>query len=590
MFPSELDDLPPWEMSAEAWDAQLADLIRRDPGDPRFADDPSWDARAGECPLEHATADPAALSDTALIDTITALQRHLDWAGARQARVLAEFTRRRPHPTPAQPGTPRAATFSRWAPDEIALALSLSRVTALNRLAQAVQLRDDLPAVLKAWEHGRVDAAKVRAITDACLRVPVDLAAAVAERVLPRAPGQTLAQLKQSLKRAVIAVDPDGADQRHTQAGKKRRVVLNPDDDGMATLWAYLTAPQAMTAYGWLTALARGLGAQDPRSMDQRRADLFTALLTGHLTVVPPTPDPGPGGETTTAEPGHTPQPADSAEPADSADRADTVGGRATTAEAATSADSADHSADDLTGDRETCPSGPAEHTEHPTGPDRPPPRPEPPSPTGLPQPVNPGKPLVHVLVPITTLYRADHHPAELTGYGPIPATLARDIAADGLWKRLVTDPLSGTLLDHGRTTYRPPTATADFIRARDTHCRFPTCRRRALDCELDHTQAWTTDHGATTAENLYDACPHHHHLKHDAPGWTVTQNPGATLTWTTPTGHRYTSRPHDYRPEPDLTDPTRTGPEPEPPQPRPDPRNPFDRHPEPDTPDDAPF
>ena len=24
-------------------------------------------------------------------------------------------------------------------------------------------------------------------------------------------------------------------------------------------------------------------------------------------------------------------------------------------------------------------------------------------------------------------------------------------------------------------------------------------------------------------------------------------------ITWTTPTGHRYSSRPHDYRPEPDL-------------------------------------
>ena len=38
-----------------------------------------------------------------------------------------------------------------------------------------------------------------------------------------------------------------------------------------------------------------------------------------------------------------------------------------------------------------------------------------------------------------------------------------------------------------------------------------------------------------------------------DAPGWAVNQEPDGLITWTTPTGHRYSSRPHDYRPEPDL-------------------------------------
>jgi Domain of unknown function (DUF222) len=98
----------------------------------------------------------------------------------------------------------------------------------------------------------------------------------------------------------VIAVDPHGANDRHQEATTKRRVVLNPDEDGMATLWAYLSAPQAITAYGWLTALARGLGVHDPRTMDERRTDLFTALLTGNLTIVSPTTPDG-NGETVTA-------------------------------------------------------------------------------------------------------------------------------------------------------------------------------------------------------------------------------------------------------------------------------------------------
>jgi hypothetical protein len=120
----------PWEMSDAAWDAQLDDLRRRDPGrpeeplpdDPRSLDDPTCVEPAPSCPLDTASADPAALSDTTLIYTITALQHQLDWAGARQARLLAELTARRPGTEPDRP-TP----INRWAPDEIALALNLSR-------------------------------------------------------------------------------------------------------------------------------------------------------------------------------------------------------------------------------------------------------------------------------------------------------------------------------------------------------------------------------------------------------------------------------------------------------------------------------
>ena len=165
-----------------------------------------------------------------------------------------------------------------------------------------------------------------------------------------------------------------------------------------------------------------------------------------------------------------------------------------------------------------------------------------------MPEPVNPGKPLVQVVIPFDTLNGTAEHPGELVGYGAIPAPLARAIASDGVWKRLVTDPLSGALLDYGRTTYRPPAALADFVRARDVECRHPICRRRAIDSELDHTVAFAGDGGQTAEWNLYGACPHHHHLKHDAVGWSVVQQADGRITWTTPTGHSYSSTPHDYR------------------------------------------
>ncbi len=83
--------------------------------------------------------------------------------------------------------------------------------------------------------------------------------------------------------------------------------------------------------------------------------------------------------------------------------------------------------------------------------------------------PAAPGKPLVHIVMPYSTLIGVDDLPGELAGYGPIPADLVRDIAADAVWKRLLHDPLSGTVLDVGRTTYRPPEALADHVRARDS-------------------------------------------------------------------------------------------------------------------------
>jgi hypothetical protein len=163
---------------------------------------------------------------------------------------------------------------------------------------------------------------------------------------------------------------------------------------------------------------------------------------------------------------------------------------------------------------------------------------------------VNPGKPLVQVLMPFSTLIGADDQPCELVGHGPIPADLAREVAADATLRRLVYDPLSGTVLDYGRTTYRPPAGLADFVRARDVYCRGPICRRRALDGHLDHIEPYP--HGPTNDTNLHGCCGHHHRMKH-APGWAVRALPDGRIQWIAPTGHRYHSHPYDYRTDNDL-------------------------------------
>lgn len=123
-------------------------------------------------------------------------------------------------------------------------------------------------------------------------------------------------------------------------------------------------------------------------------------------------------------------------------------------------------------------------------------------------------RPTVLVTVALSTLLGLDDLPGELAGHGPIPAELARRLADDptGTWRRIVTDDVGG-LLDYGRTTYRPPTALARKVVARDLTCRFPNCHRRAERCDLDHHRDWELG-GRTSEHNLGALCRRHHRAK----------------------------------------------------------------------------
>ena len=157
-------------------------------------------------------------------------------------------------------------------------------------------------------------------------------------------------------------------------------------------------------------------------------------------------------------------------------------------------------------------------------------------------------RPAIQVTVALSTLLGLDNEPGELAGHGPIPAALARHIAADptGTWRRLITDPATGALLDHGTNTYRPPADLAAFVIARDQTCTFPGCRRAAHRCDLDHEVPASTG-GATSVDNLAALCRRHHRAKHQA-GWQVRRNQHTSQShWTSPTGHIYQSRPPTY-------------------------------------------
>ena len=125
-----------------------------------------------------------------------------------------------------------------------------------------------------------------------------------------------------------------------------------------------------------------------------------------------------------------------------------------------------------------------------------------------------------------------------------VPALTAWALAAGGTWKRLITDPVSGVVIDVGRTRYRPPAGLADLVRARDRVCVFPTCQTPAERCDIDHLTAWSQG-GTTSLDNLVVLCEAHHRLKH-TPGWALTRDQASgTLSWHTPDKTVYQRHPN---------------------------------------------
>ena len=156
----------------------------------------------------------------------------------------------------------------------------------------------------------------------------------------------------------------------------------------------------------------------------------------------------------------------------------------------------------------------------------------------------------VLVTVPVCALLGVSDEPAVLDGYGPVPASMARRLVADGAgsFYRVLVDPRDGAPLEIGRTSYRVTKAMRAWLRMRDGKCPFPGCSNNAMDTEADHLLAWANG-GSTGISNLGQPCPKHHKLRHTT-GWkptpaTKNEPPG----WTSPTGRHYQSEHQDWEP-----------------------------------------
>ena len=138
---------------------------------------------------------------------------------------------------------------------------------------------------------------------------------------------------------------------------------------------------------------------------------------------------------------------------------------------------------------------------------------------------------------------------AELAGYGPLPADIARDILATSKgrmwWRRLYAAPVGGPIV--GGDPYRRhfDGFSKKLIMARDRHCRDPFCD--APIRHIDHIERYA-DGGLTIHPNGRGECERGNHAR-EMPGWhveTITSGLDGqphTIKITTPTSHTYLGR-----------------------------------------------
>ena len=162
----------------------------------------------------------------------------------------------------------------------------------------------------------------------------------------------------------------------------------------------------------------------------------------------------------------------------------------------------------------------------------------------------------VAVIVDAATLLGLADHPGFIPGCGPVPAEVARALAADRRWRAWLTRTTTAgsQVVATSPGTYRPTAAVARLVRAREPYCRMPGCRSVITD--LDHIVAFPR--GQTVPQNLQPLCRRHHRLKThsrwristDSDGDPDDGSAGTTHTWTSPTGITHTDHPEPYWPD----------------------------------------
>mgnify|MGYP000853478456 CR=1 FL=1 len=469
--------------------------------------------------------------------------------------------------------------------------LGLSRTQAGRIVDHGSALMDVGFGPAEAMERcGVLDAAKASLVTRRLEGVPVPVALAVQERVLPQAPRRSASQVGRDIERALMEVDPDGHAERARHNVQRRCVSRpRPAGEGVSQIRLLLPTMDALLLDATLDAVAASArAAGERRTLAQLRADAVTAMTLQTLRASqqaayqPPTRGCGDGDEQagsgrllpdgvplegllgalsglvgsvgpwwTPSGTSHLPLPENIRITVQVTVPLCSLAGLTGLAGQTPPGDPTGRSPGTAPGgggsgggerhqNRATNPGDAARTDDHDSAG-----RSNPPTTGGRSAPTTGGRslPACRCSAPVSRSAEAGPEATEAAQVAEVtvgarsvavPALTAWALAAGGTWRRLVTDPVGEVVIDVGRTRYRPPAGLADLVRARDGGCVFPTCQAPASRCDIDHLTAWSQG-GTTSLDNLVVLCQAHHRLKH-TPGWALTRDEATkVLSWHTP-------------------------------------------------------
>lgn len=222
---------------------------------------------------------PATCPPDVQVDLLVAWDRLAAWVTAQQAAVLASLPDMTDHGTHGNED---------WSRETVSTALHVSAGVADDLLSVARALAGRLPSTLAALREGKIRYRQAAALSEAVEPLEDTAAALVESRVLDRATGQTTAETRRAIRRAVLAVDPRSAQERHERALLGREVTAWPTEDGMGQLTAHLSAEGLATVMAALDAVADRLlhaGAKGDvvPTVEARRADALVEIARAAL-------------------------------------------------------------------------------------------------------------------------------------------------------------------------------------------------------------------------------------------------------------------------------------------------------------------
>lgn len=167
---------------------------------------------------------------------------------------------------------------------ELGVELGISRGRACTLITQGRNLIKDLPAFAEVFATGAVDLRVLRIILHrTALITDPDIMAVIDAQLAKAAPSWNALsddRIAELVDWMIIDVDPEAV-RRARQARQSRSIHVEPVGDGMVEIYGRVDAAKGAVFDQGLDALARTVCPDDPRTLDERRADAVEPLSLG---------------------------------------------------------------------------------------------------------------------------------------------------------------------------------------------------------------------------------------------------------------------------------------------------------------------